>query len=241
MKIFSFHLVETTPATTIQALYWPPRKDVQPGLCHAECMSAMTLGSPILSCERLQLKKLAMFALWEDEASLETFLSESSFGRRLASGWHVRLEFLRKWGQFSAFEDLPDADRPTKPEDPIVAVTLARLKLPELFRFIRWGRPVEELVRDHPKATLALAAMRHPRTFNTFSVWRSLRDMSEMVHGKNACPAASQHADAMLERERRDFHHEFVTFRFHALSEHGKWLGRGDYIPTNEELPGRTN
>ena len=31
---------------------------------------------------------------------------------------------------------------------------------------------------------------------------------------------------AMVERERRDFHHEFTTLRFRPLSEHGTWEGR---------------
>lgn len=38
---------------------------------------------------------------------------------------------------------------------PVVAVTLARMKLPEVPGFIRWGRPVEKLVRNHPGITLA--------------------------------------------------------------------------------------
>ena len=55
---------------------------------------------------------------------------------------------------------------------------LELLRRPELR-----GKPVEELVRDHPATTLALAAMRPPRTVSTFSVWRSLREMSDMVRG----------------------------------------------------------
>ena len=36
---------------------------------------------------------------------------------------------------------------------------------------LRWGRPVERFVRDHPGTTLALAAFRPPHTVSTFSVW----------------------------------------------------------------------
>jgi len=35
----------------------------------------------------------------------------------------------------------------------------------------------------------------------------------------------------MVERERRDFHHEFTTLRFRALCEHGEWEGRRNIIP----------
>jgi hypothetical protein len=105
------------------------------------------------------------------------------------------------------------------------------LKLPQLFRFISWGKPVEELVRDHPGATLALAAIRPPRTFSTFSVWRSQREMTDMVHGNGSAPGAGRHAEAMIERNRKDFHYEFTTLRFRAIAEHGVWAGRSDIVP----------
>jgi hypothetical protein len=105
------------------------------------------------------------------------------------------------------------------------------LKLPELARFIRWGKPVEALVRDHPGTTLALAAVRPPRTFSTFSVWRSQREMTDMVRGRSTVPGAARHATAMQERDRRDFHHEFTTLRFRPLAEHGTWGGRSDIVP----------
>jgi hypothetical protein len=34
-----------------------------------------------------------------------------------------------------------------------------------------------------------------------------------------------------VERERKDFHHEFTTLRFRALTEHGTWDGRSDIVP----------
>jgi len=231
MKIFSFHLLETTPAMTLGAFFRPPTKNKISGLRHAECMSAMTLGSPILSMERMQLSRLAMFAFWENEEAIDDFLADTRLGCKLAEGWHVRLRFLRQWGQFSEFDNLPEPVADTDPEQPIVAVTLARLKLPEVFRFIHWGKPVEELVRDNPNTTLAMAAMRPSRTFSTFSVWRSQRHMTDMVHGRNSCPGSSRHASAMTERERKDFHHKFTTFRFRAVSEHGTWLGKNNIIP----------
>ncbi len=200
-----------------------------PGLRHLECLATMRLGAPVLSPDRMQMQRLAVFAAWEDEPALERFLSTHALGRRLAIGWHVRLEFLRRWGAVTEMADLPEVAGPCDPGEPVVAVTLARMRLPELPRFVRWGRPVERLVRDHPGTTLALAAVRPPRTVLTFSVWRTSREMTDMVHGRSDVDAASRHADAMVERERRDFHHEFTTLRFRPVSEHGVWAGSGDY------------
>jgi len=231
MQTFSFHLTETTPATTIGALYRPPTGRKIAGLRHAECMAAMTLGSPILSKERIQLRNLAVFASWESEAALDDFLADTRLGRTLARGWHVRLKFLRRWGRHSGFDDLPPNIEDSDSARPVVAVTLARARLPELARFIRWGKPVEEQVRDHPATILALAAIRPPRTFSTFSIWRTQREMTEMVHGKGSSPGAERHAKAMDERDRRDFHHEFTTLRFRAIAEHGEWMGKSGLVP----------
>lgn len=231
MRIFSYHLVRTSAATTVKALICPPTKTQVPGLHHAEALAAMTLGAPIVSPARMQLHNLAIFAYWENESNLDAFLSSTELGRTLSNGWHVRLSFLRRWGSFSKIVDLPDNIENTDPTKPVVAVTLARLKLPEVFRFIHWGKPVEEQVRDNPGTTLALAAFRPPRTFSTFSIWRTQQLMTDMVHGRGSYPGATRHADAMAERNRKDFHHEFITLRFRALSEHGSWSGRGDFIP----------
>jgi hypothetical protein len=231
VSTFSFHLANATLATTAGALLHPPTPDSVPGLQRAECMSVMALGSPILSPRRMQLRNLAVFAAWESEHALDTFLIDAELGRTLASGWHVRLEFLRRWGRVAGFDHLPERVGDVDPSTPVVAVTLARLRLPQIPRFIRWGKPVEELVRDHPGTTLALAALRPPRTVCTFSVWRSLREMTDMVRGLGPVPDPGRHAAAMLERERQDFHHAFTTLRFRPLSERGSWEGRRDIVP----------
>ena len=231
MQIFRYHLAKTAPARTVQALCRPPAMNSTAGLHHAECMAAMALGAPILSPARMQLRHLAVFASWESESALIAFLADTELGRTLSSGWHVRLRLLRRWGRFSEFEDLPASVGDTDPAQPVVAVTLARLKLPQVFRFIRWGKPVEELVRDHPGTTLAIAAMRPPRTFSTFSVWRSQQEMTDMVHDQGSNPGAARHAEAMVERDRKDFHSKFTTLRFRALTEHGEWAGRRDIVP----------
>jgi len=235
MQIFSFHLVETTPAATVRAFCCPPRMGQVAGLHHAECMAAMTLGAPILSPTRMQLRNLAVFAAWENNGALDAFLADSDLGRTLSEGWHVRLELLRRWGQFSELDDLPPNPENTDPDQPVVAVTLARLKLPQVFRFIRWGKPVEEQVRDHPGTSLAFAAVRPPRTFSTFSIWRSQREMTDMVHGRGSSPGAGSHAGAMVERNRKDFHHKFTTLRFRAVEERGEWAGRSNIVPKRQK------
>ena len=186
----------------------------------------MRLGAPTVSPDRLQLRRMAVFAQWRDEAAVDRFLADDPLGRHLADGLARAPASScvagRRWPPCPA---CPPGPATWDQDEPVVAVTVARMRLREVPRFLRWGKPVERLVRDHPGATLALAAVRPPRTISTFSVWRTVREMEEMVHGRSAVAEPERHAAAMAERRRRDFHHEFATYRFRPLSEHGAWEG----------------
>jgi hypothetical protein len=232
MTVHTFHLAEVPFAVGARALLRPPSPTTAPGLDHAECLSLMRLGAPTLSPDRMQLRRLAVFAQWRDEAAVDRFLEQDRLGSLLARGWHVRLEFLRRWSTLAALPGLPVRATTWDQEEPVVAVTVARMRVSQVPRFLRWGKPVERLVRDHPGVTLALAAFRPPRTISTFSVWRSVREMEEMVRGRSTVPDPERHAAAMAERERRDFHHEFATYRFRPISEHGAWDGRTGIVPS---------
>jgi hypothetical protein len=185
----------------------------------------------LFSPARWQLHRLAVFAAWEHEAAIDEFMQSTRLGRELAAGWHVRLQFLRRWGKVVAFDGLPAVAGETDPDAPVIAVTVARMKMLQVPRFIRWGVPVERLVRDHPGTTLALAATRPLGTISTFTVWKTAKEMTDMVHGHSAIAAPRRHADAMVERRRKDFHFEFTTLRFSCISEHGAWEGRSAIVP----------
>lgn len=232
MQVFTYNLAQVPVATALSALYGPPTKDRVSGLVHAECMARMELGAPIFSPSRMQLNNLTMFAAWENEGAIDNFLTNTRLGQCFASGWHVRMRFLRRWGCMKEFDTLPQRIDDSDANAPVVGVTLARTKLLQLPRFIRWGKPVEELVRDHPGVTLALASMRLPRTVSTFSIWTSQEEMVNMVKGHSQVRSPERHADAMRERDRRDFHHEFITLRFKPLVEHGSWNGCSRFVPS---------
>ena len=79
--IHSFHLAEVPRRVGVRALLRPPAT-ATPGLDHAECLSLMRLGAPTVSPDRLQVRRLAVFAQWRDEAALERFLARDPLGRR---------------------------------------------------------------------------------------------------------------------------------------------------------------
>ncbi len=229
--VYTFHLAECRVDRTLKTLCCPPTRNQVRGLLHAECMAPMTLGSPIYSAQRMQLSKLVVFAAWKSASAIDDYLASTKLGRVLSNGWHVRMSYLRQWGRVKEFDKFLYSTGGVGNEEPVVAVTLARMKLPQVPRFIQWGKPVEELVRDHPGQTLALAAMRLPRTVSTFSVWKSQKYMLDMVSGHSKVPEPERHAVAMKERDRKDFHFEFTTLRFKPLEEHGCWQGRSKNLP----------
>jgi len=232
MSVFTYHLFKTDVATAIKTFLLPPKPTK--GLINAEYMTAMTLGSPIFSPSRMLIRQVAVFAQWDNEEALDSFLKNDNFGKKLSKGWHTRLTYLRQWGEISGFV-IPKENHVLEDQEvPVVAVTLARMKLFQVPRFIHWGRPVEKLVRDHPGISLALASIRFPRTVSTFSIWKSQKEMTSMAHGHSSVPYPKRHSNAMKERDRKDFHIQFTTLRFQPIAEFGEWQGRTNIIPKHK-------
>jgi hypothetical protein len=232
MSIFSYHLVKIPLILAVKGLFSDPITKKTKGLIYSEYMTAMTLGSPIISSSRFLIRQVAIFAQWENEEALVNYLKNEKFGELINKGWYIRLAFMRQWGSISGFKTPELKAELESPLAPVVAVTIARMKPFAVPRFLHWGRPVEKLVRDHPGTTLSLASVRLPNTVSTFSIWKTEKEMTDMVHGHSGVPKPKRHSNAMKERERKDFHFEFTTLRFKPISEFGTWKGQKNFVPT---------
>tara|TARA_R110000751_G_scaffold8261_2_gene33043 strand:+ start:170 stop:886 length:717 start_codon:yes stop_codon:yes gene_type:complete len=231
MNIFTYHLVEISISYAVKSMFVNPLDKETPGLVHAEYMTAMKLGAPIFSPSRFLTRQMAVFAQWENEKALDDYLQKEKFGAQLNNGWHVRLAFMRQWGKTSKFK-IPEHKATLElASSPVVAVTIARMKPWAIPRFLHWGRPVEKLVRDHNGTLLSMASFKFPNTISTFSIWKTEKEMTNMVHGHSKMAQPKRHANAMKERERKSFHFEFVTLRFKPISEFGTWQEKDTYIP----------
>ncbi len=229
MNVFSYHLVRVSFTSALRLIFFPRLKKIS-GLIHAETMSAMVLGSSIFSGSRIFNREIVFFAQWENEDCLNEFLLTNSNGKQIAKGWHIRLEFLRQWGKISGFQ-IPTLEKKIANDKPVVAVTLARMNYTQIPRFLYWGRPVEKQVRDHDGTTISLASIRYPNLISTFSIWKTQKEMTDMVQGNTKMPEPKRHINAMKERDKKDFHFEFTTLRFKPLAEFGEWKGKQNYIP----------
>lgn len=233
MNLFSYHLVKLSFTSALKIIFFSNLKKIN-GLIHAERMSAMILGSSIFSASRIFNREIVFFAEWENENYLDEFLQTNSIGKQIAKGWHIRLEFIRQWGKISGFQ-IPTLEKELASDKPVVAVTLARMNYIQIPRFLYWGRPVEKQVRDDTGTTISLASIRYPNLISTFSIWKTQKEMIDMVIGKSKMPEPKRHINAIKEREKKDFHFEFTTLRFKPLSEHGEWKGKQNYIPSQTE------
>ena len=210
-NLFTYHLIKLPFFTALKSVLFPIKKSKIKGLIHAETMSAMELGSSIFALTRLFSRTVVVFAQWENEKVFSEFMLSNSFGKLLSKSWYLKLKFIRQWGSISHF-DIPKKQIDINNENQaVVAVTLARMKYTEIPRFLRWGRPVEKMVRDHSGTTLSLASICYPNLISTFSIWKSQKEMSEMVHGHSKMENPKRHSNAMKERNRKDFHFEFTT------------------------------
>jgi hypothetical protein len=229
MTVFTYHLIHVSIFESIKIMFSALKADGTEGLVYAETMSAMVLGSPIYSISRLLSKDLVVFAQWESDNALEHFLQKHPLGKKLSTSWYLKLEFVRQWGNISGFQIPKNIKQEPVEINPVVAVTLARMKFTQIPRFIRWGRPVEKLVRDHSGTCLSLASIRYPNLVSTFSIWKTQKEMTDMVQGHSNMPQPARHIDAMKERDRKDFHFEFTTLRFKVLGEFGSWKGKANF------------
>lgn len=227
-EIFSFHLANISLSKMPRFLFSPAYKQKISGLNHSESFFTMNLGEPILTVPRYNFKTVAFFAWWREEACLTEFLNHPSH-KFLEDGWHVRMKIYRRWGEVNELKNAIIAPDWAAPDKPVVAVTLARLKILQTPRFIKWGRPVESQVRNHKGQRLALAAMRPFNTFSTFSIWQNESEMLNMISGRDKMNDGESHKLAMQERVRKDFHSEFTTMRFTPFKECGTWNGKSNY------------
>lgn len=104
----------------------PPNRTTVDGLQHAECLVLMRFGAPIVSLDRLQLRRFAMFAQWDDEAALEMVHGRSdvpsahvhqvAMAEQRRKDFHYESTFMRfrplsEHGQWQGRQLLPGSTR----------------------------------------------------------------------------------------------------------------------------------
>lgn len=187
------------------------------GLRHADAGFMVDLGGPLNRPPAVHAGQVAMLAWWESDDALEAFLSSPGLGGAFAKGWHARVEPLRVYNSWTSLPELPADEVDAGPDEPMIAVTIARTRYSQLPRFLSASKKAEILALESEAFVWGTALVRLPRTLATLTVWQSVAAMRDYALGR----AGADHMNAIKEQRRKDFHLESAFIRLRPLSEHG--------------------
>jgi hypothetical protein len=196
----------------------PPHPDRTPGLVYADMLAAAKLGPAILP--RPRPGRVALFAVWRDDAALDRFLVADRISAALAPGSSVRLRPLRVSGAWTGLPSLVETGRSAaddEDDEPVAVLTYGRLKLHRLAPFLAASARAEADVVEHPALVSGTGLTRLPRLVSTFSLWRSAAAMRDYAHH------GAGHTAALRAVAKRDFHHESIFIRFRPYAATGEW------------------
>ena len=196
----------------------PPKPNDTPGLRWAGAGVAAPLG---VTPPRVQASRAGLLAFWDDDAAFDRFLDESPIAARLAGGWRVRLDPLRAHGTWPGLDPAITKSRKTDYDGPVAVMTLGRVRLPQLLRFMRTSRKAERAVVDAPGNTWA-TGLAKPPFVATCSLWESVESATKYAYGDS--PA--NHDNAIHADRAKPFHHESAFIRFRPYDIKGNLNGK---------------
>jgi hypothetical protein len=218
--IASVHVADVgVPAALRISRKAPPAGSIA-GLRNANVALAAPLGGSVMPSP--QLGRAALVAFWEDDDSLDRFLSDDRLAAKFASGWHVRLEPLRTHGSWPGLADDLPKDRNVEHDGPVAALTLGRPRASQLIRFLRTSSKAENSAVGAPGLTWATGLARPLSFVSTCSLWESTRALSTYAYGNRD----RAHPDAIASGVANPFHHEQAFIRFRPYGSQGRLDGK---------------
>ncbi|MEV5826969.1 spheroidene monooxygenase [Spirillospora sp. NPDC052242] len=229
--IASFHLLRYATADAMRYMALDrPRLRAAAGLSFWRLLGtgrgrSMSLGA--------DLRRWALFAVWDGEAALEDFLEHSVVARRwrdeTEEAWHVRLRPLSsrgRWGGRDPFGGLgtrrpPDAPEVRVPGAPVAVLTRASIRPRRLAAFYRAVPEVDRALRDQDGCLASIGVGEWPLARQaTFSLWRDAAAIDRFAF------RAGAHREVIGRVRAHDWYSEELFARFVPFAHHGSWDGR---------------
>lgn len=216
--IVSVDIATIGPRQGLGLLARPPRSREVEGLRYAETVFTAPLGTSLPAPD---FGTVALIAAWDDEAALEDFASHP-VARKLADGWQVRLQPLRVFGAWPGLEGLPGQPLPVEDDEPVVILTLGRVKPWRVRPFLNAAGPAEKDALGEPGLLASTGFGRLPNLVSTFTLWRSAATMRGYANRQGG-----SHRAAVASDRQRAFHRHSAFIRFRPYTSRGAW-GGGD-------------
>ncbi|WP_026351286.1 hypothetical protein [Hymenobacter aerophilus] len=173
------------------------------------------------------LRRYGLMAVWESEAAAETFFAQhplwQQFRERTTAIWTAHLTPIKAHGLWDGVNPFDYASETAAPDEPVLVLTRASIRLLKTPRFWRYVAPVSATIADAPGVRAAIGLGELPIVRQaTVSLWNSARQMQDYAYRNE------KHKEVIRLTRQEDWYSEEMFARFRVLSTEGVWELRSE-------------